>query len=309
MADLGAFAGLAHAAYVESMAAAFIIPAAWPTVAIMYEGQSDPKAIMDAADGWKANIDQLQQAQNKIDELKGRLSDQVWEGDDRAEFENKAHDYVNQLDFAIALAWVVVAVLYTLAILIAIFIGLMFVIATLLAIFAAAIALAAGTIFGAPAALEMEAEATAFCEGCQTVLEISGDVIQYTCWAAGGVLTVMLGVDVGGQMFKGNSHALANLGQATVNGLDDMAKGTLQYLEQRLTGKVIAGGAEIPRIPGVNRIPGLAAGTVHEIPEALQPFFRTVFGAKGGIDVGRISVAAVLRGLTGPEPTYKHVFS
>jgi hypothetical protein len=284
MADLGAFSGLAQAAYVESMAAAFIIPAAWPSVAIIYEGQSDPGAIMDAAEGWKANIDQLQQAQNKIDELKGRLSNQEWEGDDRTEFENKAHDYLNQLDFAIALAWVVVAVLYTLAILICIFIVLMFVIASILAILAAAIALAAGTIFGAPAALEMEAEATEFCQGCQKVLDISSKVIQYTCWAAGGVLTVMLGVDVGGQMFNGNPHALTNLGQATINGRDAMFKGTLQYFEQKLSSNLMRGGVDVPRIPGVNRIPGLAAG-MHEIPEAFQPFFRTVFGAKGGIDV------------------------
>lgn len=284
MADLGAISGLAEAAYVESMAAAFIIPAAWPSVAIIYEGQSNPEEIKKAADGWKDAIDQLQKAQNKIDELKQRLTDQQWEGDDRTEFENKANDYVNQIDFAIALAWTVVTVLFILMILIIIFIIVMFVIASILAILAAAIALAAGTIFGAPAALEIEAEATEFCEMCQQVLEISGKVIQFTCWGAAGVLTVMLGVDMVGQQVKGNSNAITNLGQATINGLDDMAIGTLQFLEQKLTSKVIAGGAEVPKIPGLNRIPGLGAGTVYEIPKALQPFFRTVFGAKGVID-------------------------
>jgi hypothetical protein len=183
------------------------------------------------------------------------------------------------------LAWVVVVVLYALAILISIFIILMFVIAGILAIFAAAIALAAGTIFGAPAALEMEAEVTEFCEGCELVLSTAGEAIQYTCWGAGGVLLAMLGVDIGGQMFKGNAHALTNLGQATVNGLGTMANGTLQYIEQKLNAKMIAGGAKVPRIPGVNRIPGLAAGTEHEIPAALKPFVRTVTGAKGLIDV------------------------
>lgn len=285
MTALSAFAGLAEAAYVETMAAAVVIPAAWPIVSIMYEGQSDPQAIIDAADGWKADIDQLQSAQNKIVELKGRLSEQAWEGDDRDEFEKKAHDYIDQLDLAIALAWVVVAVLYALAILISIFIMLMFVIAGILAIFAAAIAIAAGTIVGAPVALEMEAEVTAFCLDCQRILDTAGMVIQRTAWAAGGVLSAMLGVDIGGQMFTGNPHALTDLGQATVNGLGALANGTLQYMEQKVTSKMIVGKVEVPRIPGVNRIPRMAAETEHELPKALQPFFRTVFGAKGTIDV------------------------
>lgn len=172
-----------------------------------------------------------------------------------------------------------------LAIMITVFITLMFVIAGILAIFAAAIAIAAGTIVGAPAALEMETEVTEFCEGCQKVLEVSSNVIGTSSAAAGGVLAAKLGVDVFGQLFEGNPNALINLGQATVNGLGTMANGTLQYIEQKVSSKMLAGKTDIPRMPGLNRIPRLAAGAEHQLPETLKPFFRTVFGGKGTIDV------------------------
>jgi uncharacterized membrane protein len=240
-ADLSAMAGIAEAAYIEATVAAVVIPAAWPIVAICYEGQSDPGQIWKAADGWRETIEELEKAQSKIEELSRRVGEDRWQGDDRTAFEGRMHDYVNQIDFAIVMAWAVAIALYVLAVMITIFIMLMFVIASLLALMAAAICLAAGTIVGAPAALEMEAEVTAFAEGCLTVLETSSQVLTYTCQGGAAILAVFLGVDMTGQFFKGNKDVLADLGQATLNGSDEMLKGTLNYLEQKATATALTG--------------------------------------------------------------------
>jgi uncharacterized membrane protein len=258
---LGAFSGLAEAAYIESIAAAAIIPAVWPIVAIMYEGQSDPQQIWLAADGWKDMIDELQKAQDKIEDLSRRVGEDAWKGDDRTAFDGKMHDYVNQIDFGIALAWTVTAILYVIAVLISIFIMLMFCIAGILAIFAFAICVAAGTIIGAPAAAEMEAEANLFAEGCLTVMEAAEKVLKVTFWGCAGAFGLLLGIDIGGQAWKGNESAVSNLAQATMNGADEMLKGTLSYLEQKATSNSMKGknitiwgrrsffGKEIPDIP------------------------------------------------------------
>jgi hypothetical protein len=264
-ADLSAMSGLAQASYIEATITAVVIPAVWPIVAICYEGQSDPGQIWQAADGWRDTIDELEKAQAKIEELSRRVPEDLWKGDDRTAFEGKMHDYVNQIDFAIVMAWAVAISLYVLAVMITIFIILMFTITGILAIMAAAICIAAGTIVGAPAALEMEAEANAFAEGCLSVLETASDVLGYACQGAAAVLGAFLGVDMVGQFFKGNKAVLADLGQATLNGSDEMLKGTLNYLEQKGTAKLMQGdgievlgrssffGREIPEVPELGR--------------------------------------------------------
>jgi ABC-type multidrug transport system fused ATPase/permease subunit len=260
-ADLSAMSGFAQAAYIEATAAALVIPAVWPIVAIVYEAQSDPGQIWKAADGWREMRDELHKAQQKIEELSRRVGEDKWAGDDRTAFEQRMHDYVNQIDFAMALAWTVEAILYLLAVLITAFIILFFVITTLLAIFAAAICIAAGTVVGAPEAAGMESEATAFAEGCISVLESAGKMLTFTFWGTSGVLSALLGVDMVGQSAKGNKDAFANLAQATLNGADVMLAGTLNYLQQKATGKLLKGednkilGKSIPDIPESARFP------------------------------------------------------
>jgi uncharacterized membrane protein len=278
--SMGAFAGLAEAAYIESMAAAAIIPAAWPVVAIIYEGQSDPQQIWDGADGWKETVDELEKAQRKIEELTSRLSEDEWKGDDRDAFEERTHDYVNQLDFAIVTAWAVTVTLYVIAVMIAIFIGLMFVVASLLAIFAMAIAIALATVVGAPEAAALEADATMFANGCRTTLQVASDVLKFTFWGASGVLGGFLAGDMIGQSRKGNKDSFMNLGQATLNGADDMLKGTMQYLEQKLTAKAMQGKGNT--ILGRDSAFGRNFG---DIPEPSRLPIQKGAGSKGLADV------------------------
>jgi hypothetical protein len=264
-ADLSAMAGFAEAAYIEATIAAAVIPAAWPIVAICYEGQSDPGQIWKAADGWHETIDELEKAQAKIEELARRVPEDHWKGDDRTAFDGKMHDYVNQIDFAIVMAWAVAIALWTLAVLITIFILLMFMIATNLAVMAAAIMIAMATVVGAPVAAEMETMANEFAGMCLSVLNFASDGLTIVCQGTAAVLGVFLGVDMAGQFFKGNKNVLADLGQATLNGSDEMLKGTLNYLEQKGTAKLMQGegikvlgrssffGQEIPEIPVLGR--------------------------------------------------------
>lgn len=274
-ADLSAMAGFAEAAQIEATIAAAVIPAVWPIVAICYEGQSDPGQIWKAADGWHDTINELEKAQSKIEELARRVPEDHWKGDDRTAFDGKMHDYVNQIDFAIVMAWAVAISLWVLAVLITIFILLMFVIATNLAIMAAAIMIAMATVVGAPVAAEMETMANEFAGMCLTVLETASDVLGYTCQGAAAILGVFLGVDMAGQFFKGNKNVLADLGQATLNGSDEMLKGTLNYLEQKGTAKLMQGkGIEVL---GKSSIFGRA------IPE-IPIFGRKLAATKGLVD-------------------------
>jgi uncharacterized membrane protein len=264
-ADLSAMSGFAEAAYIESMIAAAVIPAVWPIVAICYEGQSDPGQIWKAADGWHETIDELEKAQSKIEELARRVPEDHWKGDDRTAFDAKMHDYVNQIDFAIVMAWAVAISLWVLAVMITIFIMLMFVIASILALLAAAVLIALATVVGSPAAAELEASANEFAVGCFEVLDVCSTGLTYACQGAAAILGVFLGIDVVGQFFKGNKNVLADLGQATLNGSDEILKGTLNYLEQKGTAKLMQGegievlgrssffGREIPEIPVFGR--------------------------------------------------------
>ncbi|MFD0851074.1 hypothetical protein ACFQ07_02490 [Actinomadura adrarensis] len=242
---LGAAAGLAQAATVEAMVAAVIIPAAIPIVPITYLAQGDPQELWEAADGWKETIDELERAQAKIEELyQRRLSEQDWKGDDRTAFEGKMKELVNQLDAAIVMAWCAAISLWILAVLTAVFIYMMFVMCSILAIFAAAIAIAAGTVVGAPAALQMEAQANQFAAQFHRILSIGSESLRNIFHATAAIFALFIAGNVGAQAFKfGNPGIFKAMGQATLNSWDDVLLGTLAYGEQKFTAKLMG---EVP---------------------------------------------------------------
>jgi hypothetical protein len=244
MSVLGAAAGLAKAATVEAMVAGAIIPAAIPIVPITYLAQGEPQKLWDAADGWKETIDELERAQAKIEELyQRRLSESEWKGKDRDAFEAKMKEFVNQLDAAIIMSWCAAISLWTLAILTAIYIYMMFIMCTILAIFAAAIAIAAGTVVGAPAALKMEAQANQFAFQFHRILSVGSETLRNIFHATAAIFGVFLGGNHLLQLKFGNQDAWATLGKAVVNSLDDVVLGTLAYGEQKVTAKLMG---EVP---------------------------------------------------------------
>lgn len=263
---------LAMAALFEATGAAIVIPNAWPLVSVIYEGQGDPAKLWKGGDGWKETIDELESTQRKIEELVRGLTEQQWKGQDRTAFNDRMHDYVNQLDYAILMAWAVAVTLWILSVVIAIFIVLMWVMATILAILATAIIVAYATVVGAPAGADLQAQANVLAGQFYSVLKTMAEYLQYFFWACAGVLTGFLAIDVAGQSLKGNKEAASNLKQATANGLDDMIKGTLQYLEQKLTAKLIKGKVDVF---GKNLL---------KVPQGLRPIIGQRVGTKGVID-------------------------
>ncbi|WP_433229358.1 hypothetical protein [Actinomadura formosensis] len=274
---LDAAEGLAKAAFFESLWVSVVIPAAIPIVPIVYQAQGNPGKLWRAADGWKDMVDQLEKAQQKIEELTRRVSTSAWEGDDRTAFDGKMDDYSDQLDFSIVMAWSVIVALYILAVLIGVFIYLMFIIMTLLAIFATAICIAAGTIVGAPAALELEAQANQFASMAYKVLNVSSTIIEKISVGAAAVWGVFLGTNMVGQLFNGNSEVFATFGKATMNGADDMLKGALAYLLTKRTSEVFgANPATGLGVPLTSRVAPLT------VPEKLAATLGTADTLNGG---------------------------
>ncbi|MGH3243904.1 MAG: hypothetical protein ACRDNL_26225 [Spirillospora sp.] len=247
---LGAASGLAQAAMYECIFASIVIPAAIPMNQIVYQAQGDPQKIWDAADGWKDTIDELQKAKEELDSLTRGVQQMAWDGDDRTAFEQRVREYGQQLDAAIAMAWAVAISLWILAVMIGVFIFLMFVVVSILAIFAAAISIAAGTIVGAPAALQLEAEANQFAGMAYRILSMGSKVLTITFTATAAIYGAALAGNMGWQWSHGNDDVLKTFGQATVNGLDDMLKGTLGFLEQKFTGRLM-GQAPVGRWTGI----------------------------------------------------------
>ncbi|MFD0691561.1 hypothetical protein [Actinomadura fibrosa] len=236
---LGAAKGLAEASMYECIWVSIVIPAAIPINQIVYQAQGDPKKIWDAADGWKETIDQLEKAQREVERLTRSVQESVWEGDDRTAYEKHMREYVQQLDGALAMAWAVAIALWVLAVMIAVFIYLMFLVVSLLAVFATAIVIVAGTIVGAPAALELEAEANQFATMAFQVLSIGSKALTVTFGSTALIFGGFLVGNLVQQGVHGNDRWWGDMKQATLNGLDDMMKGTLSYLEQRFTGRAM----------------------------------------------------------------------
>lgn len=251
--DLSAFTTLAQVAYVEATLAAIVIPAAWPIVPIIYQGQSDPGQIWLAADGWRETSDQLNQAQQRMDELTRHLSADDWTGDDRTAFDDMVAAYRADIGQAMMLAGFVAYFLYFIAIAIIIFILLMFVIANLLTIFAAAIIIAAATVVGAAGAASMEEMANSFATTCYEILNGASEVLSGICKGAAVVMALLLGDEILSELFDGDSQAAVDLMQATLNGSGTIISGTLNFLEQKFTANTMEG--KPSNILGFNVIP------------------------------------------------------
>lgn len=262
---LGAAKGLAQAAMYECIFVSTVIPAAIPMNPIVYQAQGDPKKIWDAAEGWKETIDELTKAKEQIETLTRGVQQTAWEGDDRTAFEQRTQEYRQQLDAAIAMAWVVAIALWILAVMIAVFIYLMFIVITLLAIFAAAICIAAGSIIGAPAAVELEAQANQFATMAYRVISMGSKVLTITFGTTAGIFGLACAGNIAWQWGHGNDDVFKTFGQATLNGLDDMLKGTLNFLEQKFTAKFMGEGQAgkwtgIPQSSRVAPLTGLERG-------------------------------------------------
>ncbi|RFS81710.1 hypothetical protein D0T12_31010 [Actinomadura spongiicola] len=292
MADngLSALENVAKAAYWEATIAAFFIPNAWSMVAIIYQAQSNPGQLWDAADEWYEVKERLVAADKEVTAQLKALSERDWSGKDRDLFDKKLHDYQNQIRVSYAFAVAVHLTLKIMAMLIAMFIMMMWAFATIIFIYAMIILVLLGLMaipvlntWATAAHASVKSQATVITGQLYMILKSAAAGLETFGKGAAATLGGLMAIDVTGQMLTGNTAAYLDFGQAAVNSWDDVAKGHLALLEQKLTGQFMKGkklgGADLGAI-GKYKFP------MAKIPKNARPWFERIGGVKGAFDVG-----------------------
>jgi hypothetical protein len=278
---------VAKAAYYEASAAAVLIPNAWSMVAIIYMAQSNPGQLWDAADDWYEVKQRLVAADKEVEAQLKSLSQNDWSGKDRDAFEKTLNDYQNQIRVSYSFALGVHIILKTMALLISMFIMMMWAFATILAIYAAIIlalmimcAIPVLNAWASSTLATVRVQATMIAGKLYMILKMASNGLDTAGKAAAGVLGAGMAVDVIGQMLTGNTKAYGDFVQAGMNSVDDIAKGHIALLEQRLTaqlmgGKGIGGGIGFGKwkVPTTN------------LPKDIRPYISPQIGIKGIADV------------------------
>ncbi|GAB3967333.1 hypothetical protein GCM10029978_034420 [Actinoallomurus acanthiterrae] len=223
-------------------AAAFVIPAAWPLVAEMFEDQCDPEAILDSAKKWWGIRDDLSDARNTVRSTVAGLTPEEWKGEDRAAFERKMEDYEAQIAFEMAMATVVAVAMFILAAMLFILIALMVIIAAVMLWNMAYVLLAMAGLFTVAAA---EATASQAAVTCFTYLDRLDTLEERIAKGLAGLVGAVMAVDVGGQLFKGNDKVLGDLLHGALDSVDNLLSGTLSRLERDLN-KALMNGTKWP---------------------------------------------------------------
>lgn len=292
MADNGlhALENVAKAAYWEATVAAFFIPNAWSMVAIIYQAQSNPGQLWDAADDWYEVKQRLVAADKEVAAQLKTLTEQDWSGKDRDAFDKKLNDYQNQIRVSYAFAVSVHVILKVMAMLIAIFIMMMWAFATVIFVYAMIILFLRAMMlipvlnaWAASALASVQAQATVITGKLYMILRSAETGLATFGKGAAVTLAGLMGIDVVGQMLTGNTAAYGDFAQATVNSADDVVKGHIALLEQKLTaqfmkGKKIGG-------PGLGKI-GKYSFPEAKIPPNMRPWLERIGGVKGTFDVG-----------------------
>ncbi|WP_030173564.1 hypothetical protein [Spirillospora albida] len=281
----------AKIAYHEAAIGAVFVSAAWPSVAIIYMAQSDPAQLWDAAGEWRKVMHKLLQAQEAVETQLDALQEADWSGKDRDACEKHLNAYRNQIKISLGFAAAVSVSLQIMALLIAAFIVLMVVLSTILVLYAAwmfALMIVSRIPFpptktAAEAQLVIvRAQANLFAIQMRSLLRTGQKGLETVGNAAAGLLWAGMAVDATGQMLSGNTRGYADFVQAAVNSADDVAKGRLALLEQKVTGQLMRGWAFGGQGVGRSlRIP------ITRIPPQMRPYVQGGLAIpKGAADVG-----------------------
>jgi hypothetical protein len=277
------FETLAKVAYYEASAAAVLIPNAWSMVAIMYGAQSNPAVLWDAADDWYEVKERLVAADKEVTAQLKTLTEDDWSGKDREAFEQTLQDYQNQIRVSYSFAVAVHVILKMVALLIAMLIAMMFSFATILALYAIAIIVAfvMAAIPGAQSYVAaVRAQATMVAGKLYEVLKGANTMLETVFNSCAATLAGMMAVDVVAQTVTGNTNAMPDFAESFVNSADDVAKGRLALMEQKLTAQLMGG----------KKIGGFGVGKwtlpTKNLPKDLRPYISPLVGIKGSGDVG-----------------------
>jgi uncharacterized membrane protein len=220
-------------------ASAFVIPAAWPLVAEMFEDQCDPESFLQAGLDWIQMAGDLGNADSTAKDLIHGMPAEDWTGKDRQAFEAKMNELSWQITFEQAFAYVVGAAMISLAVMLFILIAAMVVIAAIMAWHALVVGAAMVGVITAPAAM---AEANAAAASCFNTLNTIDNVEEAVARGLAGAIAAMMAVEIGAEMWNGNSAALGDLGGSFVDASDNLLWGTLSRLERDLNKSLMNGG-------------------------------------------------------------------
>ncbi len=231
---------IAEAALVAITASACVIPDAWPIAGEAYKMQCDPGAMYEAGQAWLDSAGKLGEALNAAMTINNSIGGSGWEGKDHDAFAEKVADYIRQMmvariyAYTVGIAVIIAAVETFIALLV------LAAIAVGLTIFAAAILATAASVVGFLGAVEaLEADASIFAVDCEIALRELGAATNVTDGVLAAGIGAVLAGDVGVQVAMGNTGALGDLTQATVDGIGTITAG----LTARLFRDAIAKGA------------------------------------------------------------------
>lgn len=261
------------------ISAAFVIPGAWPLAAEMFEDQCDPEAILAAGMKWFDMAGQLNEGKTTAEGAVRGVSEQEWKGKDRQAFEHRMDDYGWQINFSMGMAYVVGGAMVALAIMLFLLILIMAVIALVMLWFMAyVLAAMAGVFTLAPA----QAAANNAAIQCFNVLDKVDTVEEKVAIALAAAIGATMAVDVGGQMFKGNSAALGDLGNGFLDASDNLLWGSLSRLERDFNKGLMMTGAKWPFTGH--------GFTVPSVPRAAGPWAGlTTWGGATGVTPGNVT--------------------
>jgi hypothetical protein len=205
--------------------ASFVIPEAEACAGEIANGQADAGAIEDAANAWRDASKQMKQAHDDLSNIVSNIPDSEWKATSRELYEQKAQQYLQQLETSSTAAEVAGDILTGVAAAFLTFAVFAMAIATEIGIDAVAVAAADATIIGAP---EAEAEAAADGAAMLAALQGANEVLTVALTTAAGVFGAGTAVDAGFQVAQGDTSAVGDFGQAVLQ----TASGDLQsYIE------------------------------------------------------------------------------
>jgi uncharacterized membrane protein len=230
---------LAEYALIGTTTAACVIPDAWALAGEFYKLQSDPGAQYEAGMAWLQVAQHLGDAVSAAESVNNSVAGTGWEGKDQEAYSAKVADYIRELMIGQIFAYTVGIALIISAISLFIIVAIAAVMATGLLIFMGAILAAIASVVGNLGASEaLEADALLYAVECEmSIAELETAMVTLDAALAAGIGAFLAG-DVGVQFAMGDHDALADLAQATVDGVGTIAVGLVAKLYQEGVGKV-----------------------------------------------------------------------
>ncbi len=234
---LDAGKGMGETAIISTSFAACVIPVAWSCAGEMYKMASDPGAMFEAGQTWLSVAGKIGEAVTANEDLTNSIGGTGWRGSDYEAFTEKAADLSRQLMVSQVFAVTVGIALMTMAVALMVAAITMMIMGLVLAAQAVAILVAAASVVGFLGAVEtLEFEAEIFAINCEAGLMTMDGTLSALSATLGASIGALLAGDVGAQLALGDSQALTDLTQASVDGLGTIATGLTAAFYQRTIG-------------------------------------------------------------------------